>query len=164
VNVKEALAFADEVVFAKTGKHLDDMQVGVIEGVLKRQKYGEIAQALNCTEGYAKDVGYELWQLFSDSFGEEVNKLNLRSALIRKSMINNVTGGVISGNHVARGHVIGSLNICTSSEESPEFLRGKQEAKIEAIARLQAIGLSDEQIAQCLDMTLEEIRQVDLTE
>ena len=164
MNVKEALAFAYEVVFAKTGKHLDDMQVGVIEGVLKRQKYGDIAQALNCTEGYAKDVGYELWQLFSDSFGEEVNKLNLRSALIRKSMISNVTGGVISGNHVARGHVIGSLNICTSSEESPEFLRGKQQAKIEAIARFQAIGLSDEQIAQCLDMTLEEIRQVDLTE
>lgn len=164
MNVKEALAFADEVVFAKTGKHLDDMQVGVIEGVLKRLKYGDIAQALNCTEGYAKDVGYELWQFFSDSFGEEVNKSNLRSALIRKSMISNVTGGVISGNHVARGHVIGSVNICTSSEESPEFLRGKQQAKIEAIARLQAVGLSDEQIAQCLDMTLEEIRQVDLTE
>ncbi len=60
MNVKEALAFADEVVFAKTGKHLDDMQVGVIEGVLKRQKYGDIAQELNCTEGYAKDVGYLL--------------------------------------------------------------------------------------------------------
>jgi len=166
INVKEALAFADEVVLAKTGKHLDDMQVGVIEGVLKRQKYGDIAQALNCTEGYAKDVGYELWQLFSDSFGEEVNKLNLRSTLIRKSMITHsrVTGGVINGYHVAHNNVIGSLNICKSSEESPEFLRGKQRAKIEAIARLQAIGLSDEQIAQCLDLTLEEIRQVDLTE
>ncbi|MCC3445820.1 MAG: hypothetical protein JGK01_30145, partial [Microcoleus sp. PH2017_03_ELD_O_A] len=140
------------------------MQVGVIEGVLKRQKYGDIAQGLNCTEGYAKDVGYELWQLFSDAFGEEVNKLNLRSTLIRKSMISNVTGGVINGHHVAHNNVIGSLNICTSSEESPEFLRGKQRAKIEAIARLQAVGLSDEQIAQCLDMTLEEIRQVDLTE
>ncbi|MEG4242812.1 MULTISPECIES: hypothetical protein [unclassified Microcoleus] len=164
MNVKEALAFADEVVFAKTGKHLDDMQVGVIEGVLKRQKYGDIAQALNCTEGYAKDVGYELWELFSDAFGEEVNKLNLRSALIRKSRISNVTGSVISGNHVARGHLIGALNVCTSQEESPEFLRGKQRAKMEAIKRLQAVGLSDEQIAQCLDMTLEEIRQVDLTE
>ena len=164
MNVREALAFADEVVFAKTGKHLDDMQVGVIEGVLKRQKYGDIAQELKCTEGYAKDVGYELWELFSDAFGEEVNKLNLRSALIRKSMISNVTGSVISGNHVARGHLIGSLNVCTSQEESPEFLRGKQQAKIEAIKRLQAVGLSDEQIAQCLDLTLEEIRQVDLTE
>ncbi|MEG4507863.1 hypothetical protein QUA81_30035 [Microcoleus sp. F6_B4] len=164
MNVKEALAFADEVVFAKTGKHLDDMQVGVIEGVLKRQKYGDIAQTLNCTEGYAKDVGYELWELFSDAFGEEVNKLNLRSSLIRKSRISNVTGGVITGHHVAHNHVIGALNICTSQEESPEFLRGKQQAKIEAIQRLQAVGLSDEQIAQCLDLTLEEIRQVDLTE
>jgi hypothetical protein len=164
MNVQEALDFADEVVFAKTGKHLDDMQVGVIEGVLKRQKYGDIAQALNCTEGYAKDVGYELWELFSDAFGEEVNKLNLRSALIRKSRISNVTGSVISGNHVARGHVIGALNVCTSQEESPEFLRGKQRAKIEAIDRLQTVGLSDEQIAQCLDLTLEEIRQVDLTQ
>ena len=164
MNVPEALPFADEVVFAKTGKHLDDMQVGVIEGVLKRQKYCDIAQGLNCTEGSAKDVGYELWELFSDAFGEEVNKLNLRSALIRKSRISNVTGGVITGYHVAHNHVIGSLNICTSQEESPEFLRGKLQAKMEAIQRLQAIGLSDEQIAQCLDLTLEEIRQVDLTE
>ena len=164
MNVQEALPFAEKVVFAKTGKHLDDMQVGVIEGVFKRQKYGDIAQTLNCTEGYAKDVGYELWELFSDAFGEEVNKLNLRSALIRKSRISNVTGSVISGNHVARGHVIGALNVCTSQEESPEFLRGKQRAKMEAIQRLQAVGLSDEPIAQCLDLTLEEIRQVDLTE
>ena len=43
MNVQEALPFADEVVFAKTGKHLDDMQVGVFEGVLKWQKYGDIA-------------------------------------------------------------------------------------------------------------------------
>jgi hypothetical protein len=116
------------------------------------------------TEGYAKDVGYELWELFSDAFGEDVNKLKLRSALIRNSMISNVTGGVITGHHVAHNYVIGSLNICTSQEESPEFLRGKLQAKMEAIQRLQAIGLTDEQIAKCLDMTLEEFRQVDLTE
>ena len=164
MNVEEALPFADEVVFAKTGKPLEDMQVGVIEGVLKWQKYGDIAQGLNCTEGDAKDVGYELWELFSDAFGEDVNKLNLRWTLIRKSMISNVSGGVITGSHVAHNHVIGSLNICTSQEESPEFLRGKRQAKMEAIQRLQAVGLSYEQIAKCLDMTLEEIGQVDLTE
>lgn len=164
MNVQEALAFADEVVFAKTGKHLDDMQFGVIEGVLKRQKYGDIAQGLNCTEGYAKDVGYELWELFSDAFGEEVNKLNLRSVLLRKGIVNSHNFTIFGNGNVGSANVIGSLNICTSQEESPEFLRGKQRAKIEAIKRLQAVGLSDEQIAQCLDLTLEEIRQVDLTE
>ena len=143
------------MVFAKTAKHLDDMQVGVIEGFLKWQKYGDIAQGLNCTEGYAKDVGYELWELFSDAFGEEVNKLNLRSALIRKSRISNVTGGVITAHHVAHNYVISSLNICTSQGESPEFLRGKLQAKMQAIQCLQAVGLSYEQIAKCLDMTLE---------
>ena len=102
--------------------------------------------------------------MFSDAFGEEVNKLNLRSALIRKSRISNVTGGVITGHHVAHNHVIGSVNVCTSQEESPEFLWGKQRAKMDAIQRLQAVGLSDEQSAKCLEMTLEEIRQVDLTE
>ena len=109
-------------------------------------------------------MGYELWELFSDDFGEDVNKLNLRWVLIGKSMISNVSGGVITGHHVAHNHVIGSLNVCTSQEESPEFLRGKLQAKMEAIQRLQAVGLSNEPIAKCLDMTLEEFRQVDLTE
>ena len=140
------------------------MQVGVIEDVLKWQKYGDIAQGLNCTEGYAKDVGYELWELFSDAFGEDVNKLILRWGLIRKSMISKVTGGVITGHHVAPNYVIGSLKVCTSQEESPDFLRGKQRGKMQAIQRLQAVGLSNEPIAKCLDMTLEEIRQVDFTE
>ncbi|MEG4307371.1 hypothetical protein [Microcoleus sp. D3_18a_C4] len=57
-----------------------------------------------------------------------------------------------------------AFTLGASQEESPEFLRGKQRAKMEAIQRLQAVGLTDEQIAKCLDMTLEEIRQVDLTE
>ncbi|UNU27621.1 hypothetical protein [Microcoleus vaginatus] len=57
-----------------------------------------------------------------------------------------------------------SLKICASQEESPDFLRGKRQAKMEAIQRLQAVGLTDEQIAKGLDMTLEEIQQVDLKE
>lgn len=87
----------------------------------------------------------------------------MRLTLIRKSRISKVTGGVITGHHVAHNHVIRSLNICTSQEESPEFLRGKRQAKMEAIQRLQAVGLTDEPIAKCLDLTLEEIRQADLT-
>jgi hypothetical protein len=76
MNLQEALTFADEIVFAKTGKHLDDMQVGVIEGVLKWQKYGDIAQGLNCTEGDAKDVGYLLSELFSlPKFNKQLDDL-----------------------------------------------------------------------------------------
>lgn len=164
MTVQEVLAFADEAVFAKTGKHLDDMQVGVIEGVLKRQKYGEIAKEMNCTEGYIKDVGYELWQMFSDTFEEDVNKSNLRSVLLRRGVVNNRNLTISGNGNVGSGSVIGWLNICRSGEESPEFLRGKQQAKIEAIDRLRSCGLNDDQIMQCLDLTLEEIQQIDLKE
>jgi len=162
MTVQEALAFADEAVFAKTGKHLDDMQVGVIEGVLKRQKYGEIAKEMNCTEGYIKDVGYELWQMFSDAFEEDVNKSNLRSVLLRKGVVNSYNFTILG--NVGNGVVVGEQNVCTSSEESPEFLRGKQQGKMEAIDRLRSFGLNDEQIMQCLDLTLEEIQQINLQE
>jgi len=162
MTVQEALAFADEAVFAKTGKHLDDMQVGVIEGVLKRQKYGEIAKEMNCTEGYIKDVGYELWQMFSDAFEEDVNKSNLRSVLLRKGVVNSYNFTILG--NVGNGVVVGEQNVCTSSEESPEFLRGKQQGKMEAIEHLRSFGLNDEQIMKCLDLTLEEIQQIDLQE
>jgi hypothetical protein len=164
MNVQEALAFADEAVFAKTGKHLDDMQVGVIEGVLKRQKYGEIAKEMNCTEGYIKDIGYELWQMFSDTFEEDVNKSNLRSVLLRKGVVNNHSLTISGHGNVGSGSVIGLLNVCASGEESPEFLRGKQQAKMEAIEHLRSFGLNDEQIMKCLDLIPEEIQQVDLKE
>ncbi|PAX59691.1 hypothetical protein CK510_05870 [Brunnivagina elsteri CCALA 953] len=36
---------------------------------------------------------------------------------------------------------------------------GKQEAKLEAVPRLLALGLSVEQIAQALDLTLEQVRE-----
>jgi hypothetical protein len=63
MDIKEALLFADKVFHSKTGQHLDDIQIGVLEGVLQRKKYNEIAKDLMCTEGYVKDVGYELWKL-----------------------------------------------------------------------------------------------------
>ena len=160
MDVREALIFADDIVFAKTGKHLDDLQIGIIEGVFNRQKYGEIAQDLNCTEGYVKDVGYELWRLLSEAFGEEVNKSNLRSALLRHQTINSPNFIIFGNDKVGSGSIIKALNVCGSKEELPGFLLGRQQAKIEVALRFREIGLSDEKIAQYLDMKLEEVQQL----
>lgn len=158
MNIQEVLLFADDLVYRKTGQHLDDIQLGVIEGVLQRKKYGEIAEDLKCTEGYVKDVGYELWQILSDFFGEDVNKSNLRSTLLRHSAINSFNFNVFGD--FDKGRIVSSFNFCKSQEESQEFLRGKQQAKVEAITGLREIGLSDEQIAKCLDIKLEVVRNI----
>lgn len=157
MNIEEAVLFADTVVFSNTGKHLDDVQIGLIKGVLQRQKYAEIASKLNCSEGYIKDIGYELWKLFSDVFEEEVNKSNLSSMLLRHKIINSFNFNIFGNDN---NNVINSMQTCSSSQKSSEFLRGKQEAIKLAVLRMQKIGLSDTQICEYLDISLEEINRV----
>ncbi|NEP63568.1 MAG: hypothetical protein F6K31_42850 [Symploca sp. SIO2G7] len=160
MNIEEVLMFADKVVFDNTGNHLDDMQLGVIEGVLKRQKYSDIAKILNCTESYVKDIGYELWQLLSKIFEEDVNKSNLRSTLLRRGLVNNANLNVFGNGNIGSGNIIESLKFCPSQDQSPEFVRGQNQVRLEAAIRLKQLGLTNEQIAMSLDMKPEDVEQL----
>ncbi|MFB8796575.1 MAG: hypothetical protein U7126_20675 [Microcoleus sp.] len=88
MDTAHILQFVDEVVCAKTGKHLNDLQRKIIKGILKQQKYSDIADTYGCTAGHAKDVGYKLLQMLSDVFDEPVDKYNLKSVLERQLNLN----------------------------------------------------------------------------
>lgn len=88
MDTAHILQFVDEVLSAKTGKRLNDLQRKIIEGILKRQKYYYIADTYGCTAGHAKDVGYKLLQILSNVFGEPVDKGNLESVLERQLNLN----------------------------------------------------------------------------
>jgi hypothetical protein len=83
MNVTEVSQLIDQLVFQRTGKHLDDVQKAVVEGTWKRQTYDDIAKECNVTKNHASDVGSELWKLLSDAFGEEIKKSNFRSSIER---------------------------------------------------------------------------------
>ncbi|OCR00286.1 hypothetical protein BCD67_25105 [Oscillatoriales cyanobacterium USR001] len=164
MDIHEVLQFVDRVVYAKTGKHLNDLQRGIIEGTLKQKKYAEIADTYRLTQGHVKDVGYELLQMLSDTFGEPVDKGNLESVLDRQGNLN------IWDCTIGNSNIIGYINVCsdrptTTSDESqpptPDFGRDKYLSKIETIGKLREFGLSDEQISESLGLTLEEVKQVD---
>jgi hypothetical protein len=78
MNLKEMLKFADDIVFAKTGQHLDDLQAAVLRGTLQRETYKEIAQDFDCSESRTREIGSELWQILSEELGEDINKKNFR--------------------------------------------------------------------------------------
>ena len=44
MDIQEILHFADDLVFAHTGKHLDKNQQLIIEGVWQNNSYEEIAK------------------------------------------------------------------------------------------------------------------------
>lgn len=79
----EILQFADRLIFAQTGKHLDDVQKSVITGVYQGKTYDEIADDCKRSESRVRNVGRQLWQILSQQLGEDINKSNFRSTFQR---------------------------------------------------------------------------------
>ncbi|CAC5344368.1 MULTISPECIES: NB-ARC domain-containing protein [Planktothrix] len=117
MNLKEMLKFADDIVFAKTGQHLDDLQAAVLRGTLQRETYKEIAKDFDCSESRIREIGSELWQLLSEELGEDINKKNFRSAMERLQI--SLFSNVIQDNVIQDNVGVGSINICGEGRHPP---------------------------------------------
>ena len=156
MQVHELLQLVDDAVYLNTGKHLNDLQRGVIEGTLKYQKYADIAENCGCSAGHAKDVGYELLKMLSDIFGEPVDKSNLKSVLERQG---NVNISLVNNSKI-NSNLIGCINIGSKQRNSKLKQRNQNKTQIEKISKLRYFGLNDQQIAEVLELPLEVIKQV----
>ena len=112
MNLKEVLKMADEMVFAKTGQHLDNLQEAILQGTMQGDKYIKIAEEIHCNENYVRQVGSQLWQILSEELGEEVSKSNVRSVMGRFIFEN-----VSNFENVA----ISSFNTCGQSRHPPNI-------------------------------------------
>ncbi|MEG4272282.1 MULTISPECIES: NB-ARC domain-containing protein [unclassified Microcoleus] len=114
MNLKEVLKMADEMVFAKTGQHLDDLQEAIVQGTMQGEKYTKIADDIHCNESYVRDVGSKLWQILSEELGEDISKTNFRSAMERfqLSLFSNVVQDYVGA---------GSINICGEGRHPPDI-------------------------------------------
>ena len=165
MDIPQILQFVDEAVCAKTGKHLNDLQRRIIAGILKRQKYADVAETYGYSARHVKKVSHELLQMLSDVFSEQVKKSNLECVLERQ-INQNITNFGNMG--------IGYINSCpepstTTPDKSqpvtPDLQQqSKNQTKIEKVDKLRQFGLSDEQIAEVLELPLEVVKQVDLEE
>lgn len=84
-----AVKMADELVYAKTGERLDDLHLSILRGVWEGKRYIDIAEEVNRTEGYIRELGAELWRLLSEVTGEEVTKKSFRTTMERVGAVNN---------------------------------------------------------------------------
>ncbi|NET40781.1 hypothetical protein [Okeania sp. SIO2B3] len=161
----------DKLVFQQTGKHLDSLQMAILKGVLNGQKYTEIAQMYGGTKGHAKDEGYELWQLLSEVFGEKLKKSNFCATVERLGMANIIV------NHVR----VDNINLCNNPEttelKNRDFVNTKSDDKkttscqptienvlytnkLNTVSKLIKLGLTAEQIAEAVDLPLNEVQQL----
>ena len=160
MDINELLKFVDESMFAKTGKRLNDLQRKVIEGALNYQKYVDIADGFERSEGHVKDTGYELLQMLSEVFEEPVTKGNLKSVLERQRNVN------LSFGDRSVGQVIGCVNYDfdrskPKSDQAPlEKPDSQQNKQISKIKKLQDLGLTNDEIVELLEIPLEVIESL----
>jgi hypothetical protein len=166
----QILQFVDEAVYTNTGKRLNNLQRRIIAGILNRQRYADVAETYGYSSQHVKKASHELLQMLSEVFGEQVKKSNLES-VIERQINQNINLGK---NNNFQNNRISYVNNCpnpstpTPDESQPEIpelqQKSKNQTKIETIDKLRQFGLSDEQIAEALDIPLEQVKQVDFEE
>ncbi|MEG4518417.1 MULTISPECIES: NB-ARC domain-containing protein [unclassified Microcoleus] len=115
MDVQELLRFADGLVFAKTGKRLDDLQQAVVRGTWQGKRYSEISKEVHCTERHVRNIASKLWQTLSEILDEDVMKSNLRSTMERYefSKVSNFGDFNFVQNK-------GNINVCTETSHPPK--------------------------------------------
>ncbi|WP_332970773.1 MULTISPECIES: hypothetical protein [unclassified Microcoleus] len=170
MDIPQTVQFVDKAVCTKTGKHLNNLQRRIIAGILNRQKYADVAETHGYSDKHVKKVSHELLQMLSDIFGEQVKKSNLESVLERQINVNITLGN--KNTHNKNSVSIASINNCPDSStptpeksqpKNPDF-HGNNQANFEKIGKLRQFGLSDEQIAEVLELPLDVVKQVDFEE
>ncbi|MGK7881149.1 MAG: hypothetical protein AB4060_13755 [Crocosphaera sp.] len=164
MNSQDLVGYLNELIFSSTGKHISSLQVAILKGVLKGQKYANIADDYNCSKGHVKDEAYKLWQLLSKTLGEDINKSNFRATVER------MTAKKIRGiGNIAQ---VNKLNFCsnysTDIEENDDIINDdkimveaiEKKTKRNMIPRLVKLGLSAEQIAEALELNIQEVDKI----
>ncbi len=105
MDVEKIVDWADELMLAKTGSHLNNLEQVVLTGVWNNQRYREIAEEYHCTEANVKRVAGELYKFLSEELEEKVNKSNLRAAMQRYYIANDAH--ISNSNHVSY-----NINLC----------------------------------------------------
>jgi len=115
MDVQEVLKLADDIIFAKTGKHLDNLQEGILRGTWQRQKYPEIAKNCYRSEAHVKKVASKLWKLLSETLGEDINQSNFRYTVERLQL------SIVESNFGNYYAQIDNFSVCENNSHPSEI-------------------------------------------
>ena len=110
MEIQEALQWTNDLIFAKTGQHLDSLQRAILEGAWECKGYKDIASEYHCSQDHVRKSASELWKLLSDLLGEDVKKKNVRS-LVENGIFYYFNTGVQIGNNI---------NVCSDLYNNPK--------------------------------------------
>ncbi|MEG4977159.1 ATPase [Microcoleus sp. K4-B3] len=127
MDIAEVLTLADELIFAKTGKHLDYVQEAILRGTLQDTTYTQIAQEVYSSPSHVRNVGSQLWKILSKELGKNITKANFRTVLEQEKIYNYQLA--IVGDNIKLGEnvtVNNNFNVCREKVRSPKTPQNHQ--------------------------------------
>ena len=118
MEIQEALQWTNDLIFAKTGQHLDSLQRAILEGAWECKGYKDIASEYHCSQDHVRKSASELWKLLSDLLGEDVKKKNVRS-LVENRVFSYFNNGVQIGNNI---------NVCSDLYNNPKTTKKRSQS------------------------------------
>jgi hypothetical protein len=141
MDVTETSQLVDRLVFAKTGKHLSDIQKKVIEGICQEQSYDDISEKSSYHYKYVADIAAKLYKIISTQLGlqkKAVNKSTFIST-IEAAKMGNIGSQVVNANDV---NVLGNHNFNIYSNTSKSDHNDTSEAEINTLSNYQDLSIA----------------------
>ncbi|OCR01085.1 hypothetical protein BCD67_17065 [Oscillatoriales cyanobacterium USR001] len=92
MNLEEALKITDDLVFAKRGEHLSDLQRAILQASWDNHTYIKVLEKYKTyDEGYVKNGASALWKRLSEVLGVPVTKKTFRGKLEERFQSQEVT-------------------------------------------------------------------------
>jgi hypothetical protein len=119
MDIAEVLTLADQLIFAKTGKHLDYVQDAILRGTLEDATYTQIAQEVYSSPSHVRNVGSDLWKTLSKGLKKDITKNNFR-AVLEKGIVYNYQSTIVE--HITGENITvnKNLNVCPEKARSPK--------------------------------------------
>ncbi len=114
MDIKEVLRFADDLILAKTGKHLDNLQQAVLLASRQGKRYSQLAKEFHCTERHVGNIASKLWKILSEILEENVSKFTFHSAIERYQISH--YSNFLNYNFLEQGNI----NFCTETPHLPK--------------------------------------------
>ncbi|WP_017317441.1 formylglycine-generating enzyme family protein [Mastigocladopsis repens] len=83
INTSSFPEIVDEMIFTKTGQHLNKFEQLILQGTLANQTYEKISESTKYSARHLRNVALKLWEVLSQVLGEKVDKRNLQNVLKR---------------------------------------------------------------------------------
>ena len=126
MTTEELLQWTDDLVFAKTEKHLDSVEMAILEGTWQGLKYEEIANNCHRSNSHVKNIAAELWKTLSDVLEENIKQSNVRSVLERKAVSNIYNYG--NSSQIVTSNINSHINICPENSLYSEDIRQRSQS------------------------------------